>query len=408
MPTQLGKHFFPNFSSVYGLPIDYLSPTLYLTDILIIFIFIFSFTKILKLIFRKYIFKFFLLLVFILFLLISVSVSKNPMAGLFGILKFIEFSYLGVFIYFNLKQINKKTIAYILSVGIISESLLALAQYSNQGSLQGLFYFFGERSFNGQTLGIANVSINGALVLRPYGTFPHPNVLAGFLDIAMIIFLSFRKNISKYFIFIVLCIGTIGIIISFSRSATLAWFLFVISFFALSIVEKYKKTKLNPRVFSYKNSFLIILTTLVLSIFFISIFGQRFTSIKLTDESIVQRESLINQSVVMISKDPIFGVGINNFINNLNPSFNTSLLLQPVHNIFLLTFSQTGLIGLGLLLLIFFKGIINSIRPRISIYKLGLILSVIFIGILDHYFFTIQQGQLLFTLVFSFAIFREK
>src|ERR1035437_10261792 len=36
LPTQLGKHFWPNFSYVYGIRIDYLSPTLYFTDLLVI------------------------------------------------------------------------------------------------------------------------------------------------------------------------------------------------------------------------------------------------------------------------------------------------------------------------------------------------------------------------------------
>ena len=40
LPTQLGKHFWPNFSYVYGVRIDYLSPTLYFTDILIIGLFL--------------------------------------------------------------------------------------------------------------------------------------------------------------------------------------------------------------------------------------------------------------------------------------------------------------------------------------------------------------------------------
>src|SRR5687768_10565446 len=36
LPTQLGKHFWPDFSFVYSLPIDYLSPTLYFWDLLVI------------------------------------------------------------------------------------------------------------------------------------------------------------------------------------------------------------------------------------------------------------------------------------------------------------------------------------------------------------------------------------
>src|SRR3989344_9415701 len=41
LPTQLGRHFWPNFSFVSGIRIDYLSPTLYATDIFILLIFVF-------------------------------------------------------------------------------------------------------------------------------------------------------------------------------------------------------------------------------------------------------------------------------------------------------------------------------------------------------------------------------
>ena len=36
LPTQLGKHFWPDFSYIYSLKIDYLSPALYLWDLLVI------------------------------------------------------------------------------------------------------------------------------------------------------------------------------------------------------------------------------------------------------------------------------------------------------------------------------------------------------------------------------------
>lgn len=35
LPVQLGRHFWPEWSYVLGLKIDYLSPIIYLTDILI-------------------------------------------------------------------------------------------------------------------------------------------------------------------------------------------------------------------------------------------------------------------------------------------------------------------------------------------------------------------------------------
>ena len=36
LPVQLGRHFWPEFALVFGIRIDYLSPTIYLTDLLVI------------------------------------------------------------------------------------------------------------------------------------------------------------------------------------------------------------------------------------------------------------------------------------------------------------------------------------------------------------------------------------
>src|SRR3989344_5909066 len=87
LPTQLGKHFWPDFSFVYSLPIDYLSPVIYFWDLLVMFllaVFILQRKKINRL----------ALNLFLLFILTS-SLSLMPtgfvrleqylIAGLFGV-----------------------------------------------------------------------------------------------------------------------------------------------------------------------------------------------------------------------------------------------------------------------------------------------------------------------------------
>ena len=223
LPTQLGRHFWPDFSFVSGIRIDYLAPTLYFTDIIVFLLFtawiiplikfsIFNFlasirpaspslggrsgqfsikTKFKNLNFSNisnsfqisnFKFQIGLLLAIIL---LGIMFSKSPLVGLYGFLKLLEFVFLGFYTAFNIKKLRLSTVLALFSIGIIFESFLSILQYFHQGSIGGIFYFFGERTFNGQTPGIANASVNGELVLRPYGTFPHPNVLAGFLVIAM-------------------------------------------------------------------------------------------------------------------------------------------------------------------------------------------------------------------------------
>ena len=70
LPTQLGYHFWPNWSFVFGIRSDYLAPTIYFTDILFFFVLIFWYldkTKNLKLAFfnKHKIFIFFSLIFFL-------------------------------------------------------------------------------------------------------------------------------------------------------------------------------------------------------------------------------------------------------------------------------------------------------------------------------------------------------
>lgn len=336
----------------------------------------------------------------------GVIVAKNPLAGFYGIIKFLEFSFLIFFVANNFKIFNKQVISIMFLVGVVFESLLAVFQYLNQGSLGGVFYFFGERTFNAATPGIGNASINGQLFLRPYATFSHPNVLAGFLIIAMLYLFLFLKN--KKILLIGVLLGSLTIFLTLSRTAIFLWTVYAIVLFGTSFVKKYKNGFSNMKFLA---AGIIILALIIFGLFIFkdSFILQRFFLTKLSDEPLVQRQQLVNQSFLMIQKNPVFGIGVNNFFNNLTfPKGQTDLLLvQPVHNIFLLVFSETGLIGFCFFIYLFYKASKKAIvkfAKRENKYILLLIFSVIFLGFFDHYFLTIQQGQILLSIILGTAL----
>jgi O-antigen ligase len=407
LPTQLGKHFWPNFSFVYGLRLDYLSPTFCLTDLLILLIFIFSFPRLCKEIKnlpKKYLLFF---LLFLSSLLLGVIGAKNIWAGFYGIEKFLEFSFLVYFVSQNYKYLNKILLFFCVLAATLFESILTFLQYFNQGSIGGIFYLFGERAFNAETPGIANASINGQLFLRPYATFSHPNVLAGFLVISILflLLLSFKEKRLRIFVILVGVIGTAALFITLSRSAILLWLVYLIILFGLSLVEKYKKRNFNS--LQVVLTALIILGIVAIMVVQNNFIVQRFLTTNLSDASLVQRQELATQSLNMFWKSPIFGVGINNFFNNLKIGISeqNNFLIQPVHNIFLLILSETGIVGLLFAIYIFIKGIALAVKNKQKgKYFLLLIFAVIILGMFDHYFLTLQQGQLLLSLVIGLLI----
>lgn len=384
LPTQLGKHFWPSFSFVSGLRIDYLSPTLYATDILIILLFISSFWN-KSIVFPKSLWKILIATTFLLALFIRGFFSSSPLLALYGAIKLIEFFFLAFYVsQKKLSQGTYKKIAIIFFITILFESLLSIFQYTHQGSIGGLLYFFGERAYTGTTPGIANASIFGQLVLRPYGTFSHPNVLAGFLVVGMeIIGIICFQKIKKVQKLGLTCFafGTLALFFTLSRTGILVWLGFV-----MVLVYRERKKLIG--------TFLI---PIIVGLFLLFPFAaERFLVMDTHDESLVLRKELLESAFLMSHGHFFFGVGMYNFLPQL-PSYLASPItpyrLQPVHNIFLYVFSETGIFGF----LCFLAVLAYPLKKRNSF--VAILVSILVIGFFDHYFVTIQQGQLLFSFI---------
>jgi len=187
LPTQLGKHFFPPFSYLNGIRIDYLSPTVYLTDIVVFLLFIFNFKLIIEFFKNKKV------LFALGILMVNIFFATNQLLAVYRFIKIIEFLivfYLGSQL---LKIIREKVLLFILFFAGALQLGLAVFQMNFKHSLQGIFYLFGERLMNLSTPGIAKASINGVEFLRPYGTFSHPNSLSGFFLLLYFFVLTYKK-----------------------------------------------------------------------------------------------------------------------------------------------------------------------------------------------------------------------
>ncbi len=410
LPTQFGKHFWPPFSYVFGLRIDYLSPTLYATDMLVGLLFSYCLYRLFlrqRTSMKAFFFEKNAFLVSFFFFLIGVMtgilLSKSPIAGWYGFLKLFEFLFFGLYTaYFFKKETKKKlaVVAVFFTIGIFYESFLAVVQFFHHGSIGGVWYFLGERSFNSQTPGIANASIDGTLVLRPYGTLPHPNVLAGYLLLAMgflaEVFDTQRLPFQKVALVAALTSGTLALFITLSRAAILLWFLYGLFIVVhwLWQAQRKKKQKARLVVFVLLLGIMVLITTTPLR--------SRITSLSLTDEAVVVRKDLLITALQMTLDHPFFGVGLNNFLINLvlyqRESTRVSTL-QPVHNIFFLVASQTGIVGLFFFLWFLQKLLTTAFKAG----RASLLLSVVVLGLFDHYFLTLQQGQLLFSFVLGFC-----
>ncbi|MGB9706474.1 MAG: O-antigen ligase family protein [Microgenomates group bacterium] len=385
LPVQLGRHFWPSWSYVMGLRVDYLSPTIYLTDILVFGILLFWLVEkfqINELRITNYeLRRHWWVLAFFVFLLLNCFFAQNQGVAIYKFIKIIEFALLGFYVAKNSYVL--RVTCYVLPWAVVYSSLIAITQFLKQASLNGVFYWLGERTFNVATPGIAKIDFFGRLLMRPYATFPHPNVLAGFVLVAFILSAPFVYKKNKLLFTFYFLLFTFVLVFSFSRSAWIVGFLvFWFWFFQ-------KKLRL------WQKQILLLFFFLLPFLYLI-----RFSNFP--EEAFIQRIKLGEIALQLIKESPLIGFGLNNFVVRL-PEFwqGPTFLLQPVHNIYLLIAAETGLIGLLIFLWFLFLTYKRLITDHYSLFTA--LSAILALGLFDHYWLTLQQTQLLFAIVLGLS-----
>lgn len=372
LPLQLNKFFFPDYSYVLGIPIDYLAIAIYLSDLAIIAYltaFIIENYRKLPAIFTA---KKSIILALAALAIVSWS--------LFPALKILQMAVLAVFASVSFsRQPVTRLLGPVLGLSLVWQAIVIMLQFALGRSL-GLS-FLGERSFDITTSGIAHIELFGRQFLRPYGTFPHPNVAAAFLVIGTIMTSDNFKVTSRLARRITLLFTVFSVVATFSKAALAA--------LAISALFLFAKARY----------FLIgLLVLAVLTVLSFKAIPEQPTA------SVAERLVLIKAALEIAAKNPLLGVGSGQFIPQLAELDLTSLaqirLLQPVHNVFLLILAENGLIGLFLFAAVLFATArrINS-PPKLALYAAILIfLSV------DHYLWTLHQGKMLLWLSLGYIL----
>lgn len=366
LPVQLGYHFWPEWSMVLGRRVDYLSPTLFFTDILVLLTLGFwiaseGLGRLGKLGRLGIIFVF-------LFAAGNILFAASRPAAIYHWATFVKFGLLGWYIVKT--RPNIAFVSSLLSLSVLYSSLIAVGQFWLQRSIGGPLWFLGERTFAVDTPGIARAVIGGREMLRAYGTFPHPNVLGGYLATVLPLLISEHTNkriseLTKKMYAITIVLGSMALIATFSRSA---WAVFLL----MMGVRKKIFWVLLPLLFVVPLSW--------------------------AEESFAVRNELNIAALRTWKSAPVLGVGLGNFLIAL-PQYlpsRTIYFLQPVHNIYLLMLAEIGVVGVvGVI------GVIGVMRKRIR-FTLPLA-ALLLLGLADHYPLTLQQGQLLLTIVMALS-----
>jgi O-antigen ligase len=395
---------------------------LYLTDFLFVGVLILGFLR------RGIKFKKidFILAAFLLIVAISLFVASNTEIGIYRFIKVAEFGLLFLYVVRSSTSLGTIKIYKILIASGLLQAILAIAQFLKQGSLGIKFIEAG--IFDPNLPGVANFMLNGERVMRVYGSFPHPNVLAGFLLLCIFAFYALWLNKDKkslflisYFLFLIF-----ALFLTFSRVA-LAVFLFAsLIFFLVRIFYLRRQKHTQERILIGKKLvrlFGLFLVSCVLCV--IILFPHlkaRFFTISFEEQAIDLRFFYNKMALAMIKEKPVLGVGIGNFVWH-SQNYETFLIAaskiasmvgqggegreipdwvyQPVHNIYLLIGAELGFLGL-LAFLLFIAVKLRLIKLIRRIGQIGpiAVLFIIFliVGLTDHYFWTLHSGGIMFWL----------
>jgi hypothetical protein len=383
LPSQTSYHFWIADSILFGRKIDYLSPTIYLTQII-------SASLLLYWLYQNVTSKTSIRLKFTpIYFLISLLIFFGCVTAHVPFIAFyrlITILLTGIFFLFLRRRyiFTSPAILFPLSLSLIWSSLLAWLQWFNQSSIGGLFQLLGERPLSLSLVTTAKVSLfNAGLILRSYATFPHPNALAGYLlVIAPFLLLGLKKTTHRFVYRVLLfsfLLSLFTIPLTFSRT----------SFYALLTLPIVYMWSISHKTLLSKKFITIILICLTIGSLFIP--GN--------PASIPERFLQYSHAYTITISHPILGVGLGNYLY-----YSPSTLLQLAHNFWLLFLVE---LGWPITIYMFYQ-IYNLFRSSILNKSTSLILiwPLLITSLTDTYWLTLNQttSAALFILVYLYSL----
>lgn len=386
---------------------------LYISDISLIIFILFSFIY-----FKKQLYKYFvknknIVLISLLFIIFTFSSSfwslDKELSIYFSVKIFLSIC---LFFILQITNFNTKILLLVFISSIFFQSIIGFFQFTIQDTFS--FKYLGLQHYNIWQGGTSIITSNSGRWIRSYGGESHPNIFASLLLTAILfsiyLYISSQKELKLLNIFLLISISlfTTTILFTFSRNIWLAFFIglvFITIFLFLKNKNLFKKIFI-PLILISLTSFTIIF--IYKDLFFVRVSHDTLTS----HNSLSDRTLYTMHSISLIRENLFFGTGIGNYTNSIYDLKKNKYPIwyyQPVHNIYLLTFSELGLIGFFLLLSFVAFNLKNIYlqRNKINFSKFIFILILfllLIISILDHFLWTSHVGLLLIFLIFGISI----
>lgn len=247
---------------------------------------------------------------------------------------------------FLINSSRRPLLTVALSALVLVQGSVALAQFLLQSDL-GLVVW-GELPLDPMVDGVVILQARGRPWLRAYGLTAHPNLLGAMLAALWFLLLPAYGRVHGWrqpALAIVLAIGFLGLLVSFSRAAWLAFVAALILWFLLSRREENRngeRVTNGSRHGALLLLLLLALPGLLLLFFYRDLVLSRFLSLDTVIEaqSITDRLRDMRLALRLITAHPVRGVGLGNF-HSAALTLNEDALI--VHNVPLLVAAELGI-----------------------------------------------------------------
>ena len=358
--------------------------------------------------------------VFLVFAGLSVCVAVDKTLAVYHWLRLLELGGLFYFVKVNWQKINWLMAGFVVVASGLVQSVIAIGQAFIQHDL-GLRWL-GETVLGPYFNGIAVVPLlsgaggptSAGSWLRAYGTLPHPNVLAiflvGVIAVWLMIYFSKAPGESRDAIaglLLVYALLLFAFYCTFSRIIIGGTTIFaVLGWLVWCFLNRHT---IHWRTLFKQKTVYFLLVTFMVSLIWLGAFhlpALARLNFSTDDQAITERLYYNSIGGGAVSLRPWLGVGPGNFVNWFmvtQPDL-PFWFYQPIHNFYLLLAAEVGLPAL--LAMLFFLGNLvfsgAAKHPSLS-FNLALLLVFLFLGLFDHFFWTTQQGQLIYWLTLGYV-----
>jgi len=407
LPTNLFLTFGKDSAYVTGMLSDYLIGKIYLSEV-VLWLYIGSILLIKRSelvewfsnISKRIIFNrpsVFLLLLSAIGLLLRQFWTDHATIGLWNLFQWLEIILLGVALRFHI-SLNQKQFVKLLIIGLSStilfQSAVGLSQYLRQESVIG-YSLLGEPSLANSISLNRFTNTKGENLILPYGTTAHPNILGGYLAMYGVLLIGLirlvNKQINKIILILLSLTGFSMMIITHSITAAGAM---LTGGLMILIIH-------NQRIISLANKKIhfsfFVAGLFALSTFLTPLILRLLNAFFSNSASISRRIWLQEAAEQLVLHNLLFGTGISQFVTvltNFTENNDVWRFLQPVHSVPWLFLSETGLLGI-LIILLLWKIINRPTKKYLLLTSIALLAPICF----DHYLFSLQPGRWLWAVV---------